>query len=123
MARSGEIKGGEFPLEPGSRTCRKIGAALTAGRTGISFAACLREASDLGRPSDQCLERTLEMAERMLRLADQGDAVRDDPGCGVLYGVLRDSAYKLKQMAEAERQTHLKQSLERLISRSRGSLR
>jgi len=77
----------------------------------------------LGRPSDQCLEQTLEMAEQMLRLADAGDAVREDPGCGALYGVLRDSAYKLKQMAEAERQTHLKQSLERLISRSRGSLR
>ena len=77
----------------------------------------------MGRPSDQCLERTLEMAERMLRLADAGDAVREDPGCGVLYGVLRDSAYKLKQMAEAERQTHLEKSLERLSSRRKGSLR
>ena len=62
----------------------------------------------MGRPSDQCLKRTLELTERMLRLADQGDAVREDPGCGVLYGVLRDSAYKLQQMAEAERQAHLK---------------
>ena len=60
------------------------------------------------KQSDQCLKRTLELTERMLRLADQGDAVRDDPGCGVLYGVLRDSAYKLQQMAEAERQAHLK---------------
>lgn len=67
------------------------------------------------------------MAERMLRLADAGDAVREDPGCGVLYGVLRDSAYKLKQMAEAERQTHLEKSIERSIerlsSRIKGSLR
>ena len=60
-------------------------------------------------PADQCLERTLQLAERMLRLADSGDAVRDDPGCGVLYGVLRDSAYKLKQLAEAEQQAHLRQ--------------
>ena len=52
------------------------------------------------------------------------DTVRDDPGCGVLYGVLRDSAYKLKQMAEAERQAHtLEKSLERLSSRRKGSLR
>ena len=43
----------------------------------------------------------------MLRLADEGDAVRDDPGCGVLYGVLRDSAYKLQRLAEAERRAHL----------------
>jgi len=42
----------------------------------------------------------------MLRLADEGDAVREDPGCGVLYGVLRDSAYKLKRLAEAEQQAH-----------------
>ena len=49
--------------------------------------------------SDQCLKRTLQLAERMLRLADSGDAVRDDPGCGVVYGVLRDSAYKLIQLA------------------------
>ena len=61
------------------------------------------------KPSDQCLKKTLELAERMLRLANHGDAVRDDPGCGVVYGVLRDSAYKLKQLAEAERQAHLRQ--------------
>ena len=77
----------------------------------------------MGRPSDQCLKRTLELTERMLRLADQGDAVREDPGCGVLYGVLRDSAYKLKQMAEAEHRAHLEKSLERLISSRKGSLR
>ncbi len=60
------------------------------------------------RSSDHCLKRTLDLAGQMLRLADEGDAVRDDPGCGVLYGVLRDSAYKLKQMAEAEREAHLR---------------
>ncbi len=58
------------------------------------------------RPADQCLEKTLQLADRMLRLADDGDAVRNDSGCGVVYGVLRDSAYKLKQLAEAERQAH-----------------
>ena len=57
--------------------------------------------------ADQCLKKTLQLAERMLRLADNGDAVREDPGCGVVYGVLRDSAYKLKQLAEAERRAHL----------------
>ena len=61
-------------------------------------------------PADQCLQKTLELAERMLRLADNGDAVREDSGCGVIYGVLRDSAYKLKQLAEAERQAHLRKS-------------
>jgi len=39
-------------------------------------------------------------------LADQGDTCRKDAGCGVLYGTLRDSAYKLRQLAEAEKALH-----------------
>jgi hypothetical protein len=46
------------------------------------------------------------MAEGMLVLADEGDAVREDVGCGILYAVLRDSAYKIKKLAEAERTAH-----------------
>ena len=64
----------------------------------------------MSKPAEHCLQRTLELAERMLQLADEGDAVREDPGCGVLYGMLRDSAYKLKHLAEAERQAHLKKN-------------
>jgi hypothetical protein len=59
-------------------------------------------------PANECILKTLELAELMLSLADEGDAARQDVGCGVLYGVLRDSAYRLKQMAEAERQAHIK---------------
>jgi hypothetical protein len=46
--------------------------------------------------------------------------VREDSGCGVLYGVRRDSAYKLKQMAKAERQTHLEKSLEMIKLKDKG---
>ena len=46
------------------------------------------------------------MVETMLELADEGDAVREDVGCGILYAVLRDSAYKIKKLAEAEREAH-----------------
>ncbi len=42
----------------------------------------------------------------MIELADQGDADREDTGCGVLYGVLRDSAYKIRQLAEKEKSRH-----------------
>jgi hypothetical protein len=73
----------------------------TAAISGLSG-----RAGNLARPDDQCLNKTLELAERMLQLADEGDTVREDPGCGVLYGVLRDSAYKLKRLVEAERQAH-----------------
>lgn len=42
----------------------------------------------------------------MIRLADQGDIDREDTGCGILYGMLRDSAYKLWRMAEEEKKRH-----------------
>ncbi len=77
----------------------------------------------MDRLSDRCLEQTLELAEQMLRLADEGDALRQDPGCGVLYGMLRDSAYKLKQMAEAERRAHLRKTMKRLPKAGNRSLR
>ena len=41
-------------------------------------------------------------------MADQGDADREDNGCGILYGVLRDSAYKLKKLAQDEKVNHIK---------------
>ncbi|MFZ5449440.1 MAG: hypothetical protein ACOZFS_12455 [Thermodesulfobacteriota bacterium] len=58
-------------------------------------------------PSNECIRRTLELTEQMLRLAEAGDAVRQDVGCGVLYGVLRDAAYRIKRLAEAEREAHI----------------
>lgn len=60
------------------------------------------------KPCDSNIKRTLDIAEDMIRLADDGDADREDEGCGLLYGVLRDSAYKLKKMAQAEREAHIK---------------
>ena len=60
------------------------------------------------RRCDESIIKTLNLVEQMLELADQGDAAREDRGCGVLYGILRDSAYKIKQIAEAEREAHIK---------------
>jgi hypothetical protein len=57
-------------------------------------------------PANQCIEKTLELAEIMLKVAEEGDAARKDVGCGVLYGVLRDSAYRIRKLAEAEREAH-----------------
>ena len=59
------------------------------------------------KPCDESIKKTLKLVEDMLRLADEGDAVREDTGCGVLYGVVRDSAYKIKRLAEAERDAHI----------------
>ncbi|MCK8602916.1 hypothetical protein [Desulfoferrobacter suflitae] len=58
------------------------------------------------KPCNKNIVKTLELVERMTKIADEGDRAREDTGCGVLYGVLRDSAYKIKKLAEQEREAH-----------------
>jgi hypothetical protein len=60
------------------------------------------------KPCDKSIQKTLEMVKTMLEVADRGDAVREDTGCGILYGVVRDSAYRIKKMAELEKAAHIK---------------
>ena len=60
------------------------------------------------KPCDESIKKTLVLVKSMIEIAEEGDAVREDTGCGVLYGVLRDSAYKIKQIAEDEREAHIK---------------
>jgi hypothetical protein len=60
------------------------------------------------RPCNEKILRTLELVERMIEIADEGDIVREDAGCGVLYGVVRDSAFKIKKLAEEEKETHMR---------------
>lgn len=60
------------------------------------------------KPCDKNIKRTLQLTSEMFKLAEIGDAQREDTGCGILYGVLLDSAYKLKKLAEKEKETHIK---------------
>ena len=60
------------------------------------------------KPCNLHITKTLKLVEEMILLADQGDADREDNGCGILYGVLRDSAYKLKKLAEDEKVNHIR---------------
>lgn len=60
------------------------------------------------RPCDDSIRKTLMLVEDMLLVANEGDMVREDTGCGVLYGVLRDSAFKIKKLAEHEKEVHKK---------------
>ena len=59
------------------------------------------------KPCDHNLRQAILLAERMIKLADQGDGDREDTGCGILYGMLRDSGYKIKQLSEAEKIKHI----------------
>jgi hypothetical protein len=57
---------------------------------------------------DRHIIQTIEITEEMIELANRGDENREDTGCGVLYGVLRDSAYKLRRLAEKEKDAHIR---------------
>ena len=53
------------------------------------------------------IKKTLMLVEKMIELANSGDEDREDIGCGILYGILRDSAYRIKKLAEAEKIAHM----------------
>ena len=59
------------------------------------------------RRCDYNIRKTLDLVDEMIRVADKGDIEREDNGCGILYGVLRDSAYKVKKLAEQEKEKHI----------------
>jgi hypothetical protein len=60
------------------------------------------------KPCDINIKKILKLTDKMIELAETGDAQREDTGCGILYGVLLDSAYKLKRLAEKEKENHIK---------------
>lgn len=55
---------------------------------------------------DVHIQRSLELARELTVLADEGEAAMEDDSCAVLYGVIRDCAYKIRGMAEKERKEH-----------------
>ncbi len=60
----------------------------------------------LAEHSNRNLTKVIELCYEMLELADHGDKIRYDGGCGVVYGTLRDVAYKVRQLAEKELSRH-----------------
>jgi len=60
----------------------------------------------MGRPVNENLLCTLRLAREMIALADEGDRDRDDDSCGIVYGVLRDAAYRIRDLAEKECDKH-----------------
>ena len=51
---------------------------------------------------------TLDLVGQMIQLANKGAEEREDIGCGILYGIMLDSAYKIKKIAEEEKVSHQK---------------
>ncbi len=60
------------------------------------------------KPSNKNILKVLDHVRKLLFIADKGDLQREDDGCGVLFGVVRDSAYKMKIEAEREMENHKK---------------
>ena len=59
------------------------------------------------RPCNKHIREALEMVKQLIILADEGDLDSEDDGCCVLYGVVRDCAYKIRAQAEREREAHI----------------
>lgn len=60
------------------------------------------------RKSNENLLKTIELAKKMLELANEGDRDRLDDTCGIVFGILRDSAYQIRKIAEEECKKHKK---------------
>ena len=56
---------------------------------------------------DKNIQSTIKLSEQMIELATKGYSDCRDTGCLVLYGVVLDSAYKMKKIAEKEKQVHI----------------
>ncbi|MCP4671162.1 MAG: hypothetical protein GY857_07635 [Desulfobacula sp.] len=61
----------------------------------------------LEKQCDINISQTINLAQRMIKLAQAGYEQREDPGCGVLYGILLDSGYRLLDIAQKEKQAHI----------------
>jgi len=59
-----------------------------------------------GNSDKKTLRKVIQLCYEMLELADHGDRFRQDIRCGVVYGALRDAAYKVRKLAEKEVAQH-----------------
>ena len=60
------------------------------------------------KPCDKNIIQILELVQAMVDLAEAGESTSEDDSCAILYGTLRDSAFQIKQIAEAEKEKHIK---------------
>jgi len=68
---------------------------------------CERKNAMLKKKCDTNIARTIELAKKMIKLAQSGYEEREDPNCGVLYGILLDSGYRLLDLAQKEKEAHM----------------
>lgn len=81
----------------------------------------------LAKKCDKNIAKTIELARKMIKLAQKGYEQQEDPGCGVLYGILLDSGYRLLDLAQKEKQSHIQKgwwdNSTELLNKNRGITR
>lgn len=60
----------------------------------------------MNKPCDLHLQESLKLADRLIALSFQGDQDREDSGCGIIYGVMRDAGFRLKHLVTREIESH-----------------
>ena len=60
----------------------------------------------MNHPCNKYILKALEVAKALMDTANKGEATSDDDGCRILFGVMRDCAYKIRNQAERECQVH-----------------
>ena len=61
----------------------------------------------LKKNCDINIAQTIDLANEMIKLAQTGYEQREDPRCGILYGILLDSGYRILDLAQKEKQKHV----------------
>jgi hypothetical protein len=65
---------------------------------------------DIDGTAADLLRESIDLSAKMLDLADRGVGGCQDDGCLVLYGIIRDCAYRIGAGAEKELREHLEKS-------------
>jgi hypothetical protein len=60
----------------------------------------------LNPAGDHHILKALKAADDLCCLADEGEQHSQDDGCCVLYGIVRDCAYKIRSRARQEQEKH-----------------
>jgi hypothetical protein len=58
------------------------------------------------RGCNENIKEALRLSRELIILADNGERDSDDDGCILLYGIIRDCAYRIKAEAEREIEAH-----------------
>jgi hypothetical protein len=60
----------------------------------------------VGNQCDLYISEALRIADDLMELASNGEIHMEDIGCGILFGIVRDCAYKIRQQAELQLRAH-----------------